>query len=133
MRRLLVLCLLTVVAAPIAAQKQPKRDRYRITSEELSEYGTQSLMDVISKARPHFLQFNAGGTQGLGEATMSGIASRLVVYVGQQAQGDTSVLRYYTAGEMKEVRYYKPSEAMTRLGADNAHVIQLVAKIQIKK
>lgn len=132
MRRLLVLFLLTMIAAPLAAQKQGKRDRYKIVSEELNEYGTQSIMDVIPKARPHFFMFNAGGTSGLGEATMSGVAARLLVYVGQQVQGDSSILRHYNAAEVKEIRYYKPSEAMTRLGADNAHVIQLILKPTVK-
>lgn len=132
MRRLLPVLLLVLLAAPLAAQKAPKRDRYKISAQELAEYGTESLMEVISKARPHFLMFNAGGSAGMGEATVSGVAAQLLVYVGQQRQGDSSVLRFYKANDVKEIRFYKPSEAMTRLGADNAFVIQLMARTPTK-
>lgn len=128
MRRILPIVLLVALAVPLAAQKPPKRDRYKIQAEELAEYGNQTLMEVLPKARPHFLMFNAGTSQGMGEATMAGYASRLLVYVGTQVQGDSSVLRHYKANELKEVRFYKPNEAMGRLGADNAYVIQLVMR-----
>lgn len=123
---LLALALLVVGATNLQSQKAPKQDRYKISREELAQYASQSLSDVIAKARPHFLMFQAGGTQGIGEATISGIAPRLLVYVNTQSQGDSTMLRYYKANEVKEIRFFKPSEAMTRLGADNAYVIQLV-------
>jgi hypothetical protein len=117
-----------LLAAPLAAQKAPKRDRSKITVEELAEYGSQNLAEVISKARPHFFQFYGGGTAGMAEATISGRSAGLLVYIGQQAYGDSSVLSHYKASEVREIRYYKPNEAMTRLGADNAFVIQLTMK-----
>lgn len=123
---LLALTLLTTAAAVLPAQKAPKRDRYKIAREELAEYASQSISEMLPKARPHFLMFQAGGTQGMGEATISGVAPRLLVYVNNQSQGDSTVLKFYKANEIKEIRYYKPSEAMTRLGADNAYVIQLI-------
>lgn len=126
MRRVLPIFLLVLFTAPLEAQRAPKRDHYKIASAELAEYGTQNMLEVLHKARPHFLMFNAGSPQGMGEATMSGVPPRLVVYVGQQIQGDSSVLRFYRAADVKEVRFYKPNEAMGRLGANNAFVIQLV-------
>jgi hypothetical protein len=128
MRRIAPVLLLVLLAAPLAAQKAPKRDRFKIVSEELAEYGNQSLTEVISKARPHFFLAYGGNTGSLVEAGITGIAARLLIFVGQQSHGDTSVLRHYKASEVKEIRYYKPSEAMTRLGADNAYVIQLIMK-----
>lgn len=126
MRRLLPVFLLALLVAPLAAQKAPKRDRSKIVAEELAEYGNQNLGEVISKARPHFFQFYGGGTSGMGEATISGRPASLLVYIGQQSYGDSSVLRHYKASEVREIRYYKPNEAMTRLGAENAFVIQLI-------
>lgn len=131
-KALLALTLLVTAAAILPAQKAPKQDRYKISRVELAEYASQSLADVIAKARPHFLMFQAGGTQGMGEATISGIAPRLLVYVNSQSQGDSTMLRHYKANEIKEVRYFKPSEAMTRLGADNAYVIQLIPLRMVK-
>lgn len=133
MRRLLALCLLTLTAAPLFAQKAPKRDRFKIETQEIAEYGEQNLIEVISKARPHFFQFNAGTSVGMGEATMAGVAPRLLVYVGTQAYGDTSVLRLFKASEMKEIRYYRPNDAMARLGANNAYVIQVLRKAEKEK
>lgn len=132
MRRLLPVLLFALLAAPLAAQKPPKRDRFKIATEELVEYGNQNLSEVISKARPHFFQFYGGATAGLGEATLNGAAARLLVYVGNQSMGDSTILSHYKASEVKEIKYYRPSEAMTRLGADNAFVIHLTM-IPLKK
>jgi hypothetical protein len=128
MRRLVPVLLLALLTAPLAAQKAPKRDRFKISAEEMAEYGNQDLVEVISKARPHFFQFYGGSTAGMGEATLAGTPARLLVYVGQQSHGDSSVLKHFKASEIKEIRYYRPSEAMTRLGADNAFVIQVIRK-----
>lgn len=126
MRRLLLSALLVAIASPAIAQKQPKRDRFKIEAAELAEYSNSDLLEVIRKARPHFLQFNAGSNAGMAEATMQGVAARLLVYIGQQSYGDTSILRHYKASQIKEIRYLRPNDAMVRLGANNAYVIQLI-------
>ena len=128
MRRSLPVFLLMILAGPAVAQNAPKRDRFKIATEELIEYQHQDLVEVISKARPHFFQFYGGMSAGMGEATMSGVPARLLVYVGTQSYGDTSVLRHYKASEVDEIRYLRPGDAMTRLGANNAFVIQLITK-----
>jgi len=116
------------IAAPAMAQKPPKRDRFKIETAELAEYKEQDLIETIQKARPHFLQFNAGSNAGMAEATMQGAAAQLLVYVGQQAYGDTSVLHHFKASDTKEIRYLRPNDAMMRLGANNAYVIQVIPK-----
>ncbi len=126
--RLLSLCLLVAVATPALAQKPPKRDRFKIETAELAEYKEQDLIETIRVARPHFLQFNAGSNAGMAEATMQGAPARLLVYVGSQSMGDTTVLRHYKASETKEIRFLRPNDAMMRLGANNAYVIQLITK-----
>lgn len=128
--RLASVFLLIAVATPVLAQKPPKRDRFKIESAELAEYKEQDLIEVIRVARPHFLQFNAGSTAGMAEATMQGAAARLLVYVGQQSYGDTTVLRHYKASETKEIRFLRPNDAMMRLGANNAYVIQVITTRQ---
>ena len=133
MRRFLLSLALLLVALPLQAQKSKKRDQYKITAEELAEYGEASMSDVIPKARPNFLMFNAGGSSGMGEQTMSGVAAPLLVYVGTLNQGDTSVLRFYKASDVKEVRYFKPGSSMSPQTAGNSSVIQLVMKDRLKE
>lgn len=133
MRRLLLLAALVLVASPLEAQKKNKRDPYKIAAAELAEYGDAAMSEVIPKARPNFLLFNAGGTAGMGEATLSGVANGLLVYVGTQQQGDSSVLRFYKASDVKEVRYYKPGNAGSPHTAGNAFVIQLNMKEREKE
>jgi len=122
-----------LVASPLEAQKKNKRDPYKISIEELAEYGDAHMGEVIPKARPNFLMFNAGGGAGLGEQTMSGMQHQLVVYVGTQQQGDSSVLRFYKASDLKEVRYYKPGNSLSPQLAGNAFVIQLMMKDRREK
>ena len=128
MRKLLLLAALVLAAAPLEAQRAKKRDPYKISGEELAEYGEATMFEVIPRARPNFLMFNAGGGAGLAEQTVSGVAAQLLVYVGTQMQGDSSVLRFYKASDVKEVRYYKPGNASSPQTAGNAFVIQLMMK-----
>lgn len=132
MRRFLLLIALVLVASPLEAQKKNKRDPYKIGTEELAEYGDAPMGEVIPRARPNFLMFNAGGNAGLGEQTMSGVQNQLVVFVGSLQQGDSSVLRFYKASDVKEVRYFKPGNSMSPQTAGNAFVIQLLMKDRLK-
>jgi hypothetical protein len=128
---------LALVAAPLSAGHAQKRERYKIAAEELATFGDQSLADALPKARPQFFQIGgaAGSTQasadgGSGSRCMdlSCQAVQLLVYVGTKREGDSTMLRYYRSSDVKEVRFYKPSEAMARVGADNAYVIQVILK-----
>jgi hypothetical protein len=135
-RPILAALALVVIALPAQAQR---RERYKIATEELATFTDQSMADVIARARPQFLQIgdSHGSTQTEAEggdsqgrcASFGCQANELVVYVGGQAQGDSTQLRYYKADQVKEVRFYKPNEAMARLGANgHAYVIQLILK-----
>ena len=119
---------LLLVALPLQAQKKQKRDPYKITVEELAEYGEQNMMDVMRRARPNLLMFNGGSNAMMGEQTLSGAETGLLIYVGTQQQGDTSVLRFYKANDVQEVRYYKPTNAGSPNTRGDAFVIQLVMK-----
>ena len=131
-RRFVLLAALVLVAAPLQAQKRVKRDPYRISTEELAEFGDAPLSEVIPKTRPQFLMFNAGGGAGLGEQTMTGVQYQLLVFLGTQQLGDTSSLRYYKASDVKEVRYYKPANALSPYTAGTAFVIQIVPRDRLK-
>jgi len=121
--RSLILCLvLAVMAAPLEAQAKVKPQRDRLVAEELAEFGNASLSEVIQRERPQFFRAERMSADG-GRTPW-----RLLVYVGTQMVGDSSVLRSYKASEISLVRYYKPNEATARLGSDNATVIQLTWK-----
>jgi hypothetical protein len=119
---------LLLVAMPLQAQKARRKDPNKISVEELTEFGDQNMGDVIPRLRPNFLMFNGGGGAGLGEQTISGVQAAVLVYVGTQQQGDTSMLREFKASDVKEVRYFKPGNASSPQPAANAFVIQLLMK-----
>jgi len=110
-----------IVAAPLQAQSRGKQQRDRILADELAGYGEASLTEVIETARPHF--FKRDLTHIGGEAPW-----RLLVYIGSQERGDSTVLHTFKASEVKEIRYYKPNEATTRFASENASVILLTLK-----
>jgi len=116
-----------VVAAPLQAQSRGKQQRDRIAAEELASYGEASLTEVIEKARPQFFMPDQTRIDFGLQTTW-----RVLVYIGSQARGDSSILHSYKASEVKEIRYYKPNEATTRFGSDNATVILLTLK-DVKK
>lgn len=112
--------------APAAQQQAPdkkpiKQDRYKITREELADYGASNLFDVISRARPQMMVPPMNGGMG------AGMRPQVQVFLEGQAMGTADALKNYTADRIKEVRYYKPSEAVVRLNvSDGAAVIQLI-------
>ena len=124
MRTATLLLVFAALASPVTAQAQRgKQPRDRILKDELATYGEASLIEVINRARPQF--FMPDQTRiDFGLQT----PWRVLVYVGRQARGDSSVLHSYKASEVTEVRYYKPNEASTRFGSDNASVILLTLK-----
>jgi hypothetical protein len=138
MRSFVFVAALALVATPVSLAHAQKRERYRIAAAELAEYADQNLADVLAKARPQFFQLtgSGGGTMSGAEGNDAGgrcmslscDAAQLLVYVGTQRTGDSTMLHYYKASDVKEVRFYKPDEAMARLGANSAYVIQVIMK-----
>jgi hypothetical protein len=130
LRSVLLLALATFMASPLLAQKKARRDPSKIPIEELAEYGNASVAEVISRARPNFLIL-PGLTAG--DRLMTGVQASVAVYLGTQMLGDTSALRFYKASELHEVRYYKPTNALSPHTAGDAYVIQMVLKDRAKQ
>lgn len=124
MRAASLLLALALVAVPADAEAQRGRlQRDRILADELATFGDATVTEVINRARPHF--FRPDQARGdFGHQTQW----RVLVYVGPQVQGDSSVLHTYKASEVTEIRHYRPNEATTRFGSDNASVILLTLK-----
>lgn len=137
----LALIVATGIAAPLQAQtpaplpEKPsapapkgKQPTDRILAWELDTFGEASLVEVIEKVRPK--SFMADQTRiDFGLQT----PWHILVYKGMQSLGDSSILHTIKASEVKEVRYYRPNEAGTRFGSDNATVILLTMKEPGKK
>ena len=118
-----------MAVSPLQAQKKARRDPNRITLEELAEYGDQSMAEVIPRARPEF--YRLPGVGG-GDLVLTGVKDQLVVYIRTQMLGDTTALRYYKASDLSEVRFFKPSNALSPHTAGNAYTIQLLPKDKLK-
>jgi hypothetical protein len=120
------LILAAVIVAPAHAQTpapKGKQPTDRILAWELETFGEASLTEVIEKVRPKF--FMPDQTRiDFGLQT----AWRVLVYKGMQSLGDSSILHTIKASEVTEVRMYRPNEAATRFGSDNATVILLTLK-----
>ncbi len=138
MKNLRVAFVLTALAIPVGlhAQKAPKKERNRISREELVEAGDRYsvLYDAIRSLRPQFLQVNSRGirTTGIGQgssspgsmpAAGSGGSSALnaqpTVYVDGTRSGDLEFLKGINTNAVQEVRYLTATEAENELGPRN--------------
>jgi len=124
MRRFMIIAALALASMPLEAQKKAKRDQYKITSEELAEYGSANMGEVIRKARPTFYIVTPASDAGIS----SGVEYGILVFVGTQQLGDTSMLHFYRASDVEEVRLYRPANALSPYTGGNAFVIQLQMK-----
>jgi len=123
-RALTLLVLAAFAASPLQAQKKARRDPTKIPQEELAEYGDANMYEVIPRARPDFLHpLNLSP----GDRMVTGVQG-VLIYVESQQLGDETALRYYRASDIKEVRYYKPTDAASPHLSGGAYVIQLIRK-----
>jgi hypothetical protein len=133
MRTLALLALGAALAVPAAAQNRTTaRSSSVLGLDEIVPFGTQRIRYVIERTRPRFLQPDPSAAAG--GSTRSGITTvsrrwRLLVYVGSETRPqDASVLDYYRADQVGEVRYYRTAEASARFATDNASVLQLILR-----
>src|SRR5438270_12207442 len=119
-RRFIVLAALALVATPLHAQKRGRHDSYKITAEELAEFGNASVGEVIQRVRPNFYIFTPSSDAGIALPTMTGVHYDIIVFSGSQQLGDTTLLRFYKASDVQEIRYYKPGNVLSPLTAGNA-------------
>lgn len=135
MNRLLLvlpaLAFLTAAVSTAAAQK-PKRDRYLITAEEISESRVTSAYEAIQRLRPQFLrQPRSTRLPGSFDSTYAAPpAPGIRLFVGDVPQHDIDVLKHIAATYVQEIRYYGPTEAGGRLGVmDGSAAVVVTLKI----
>ena len=131
---------IAALAIPLAAQAQkpPKKERNRISREELVQAAERAtiLYDAIRNLRPHFLQANNRGvrTTGIGSGNNgdsrgampvagSGGSAAMnatpTVYIDGVRSGELDMLKNINTSAVEEVRYLTPTEAENELGPRN--------------
>jgi hypothetical protein len=137
-RRAILLAVCLGGLGPVAAhaQKPPKKERNRISREELVQAAERYsiLYDAIRNLRPHFLQVNARGVRttgigqggtGPGSTPLAGAGgsyaqdAKPTVYVDGTRSGDPDILKNLSTNAVAEVRYLTPTEAENELGPRN--------------
>jgi hypothetical protein len=100
-----------------------RRDPNVITEQEIATSNGSNAYEVISRVRPTFLKQR-------GQTTITqGGSMYATVYVNSQQYGDVTSLRGISADQIREIRYYSASDAVSRFGSQNGTgVIQVITK-----
>ena len=89
---------------------QGRQDRYALSAANLDGYAGRSLLDVIQRARPHWLgNLGPAATQSDGP----------IVYQDGTRMGGPAFLRDIYADNVALVRFLTGPEAQTRFGLDH--------------
>jgi hypothetical protein len=116
MRQLmLALAILSVLAGTAGAQKQkaPRRDRDKITAEEIAQSSNaRSAYDVIKVLRPQWLNVR-------GATTIMQQEIGIMVYRDGSKLGSVDELYNIQADQIKEMRHLSPGDATLRYGTDH--------------
>lgn len=112
---LLVALAATATAEP--AEAQQRRERDRITTEELQASAKEraNLFQAIRSLRPHFLE-GPRGTRSLGGGAVPRVP---LVYLNGTRAGDATMLRDLLTVNVAEVRFTPPTEASNLYGLDH--------------
>lgn len=102
---------LTACASGGGGQSRSSGGGDMLTADEMAEWASQDLFEVIRKLRPRWLQSRA-------PATAQGRQSLAVILDGVRQDGGPEVLRSFRAGEIGSVQYMNARDATTRYGTD---------------
>jgi hypothetical protein len=91
----------------------PRGPSDRLTPEELDQWASQDLFNIVQRLRPAWMQVRA-------PATAQGRPTVAVVLDGQRLQGSLELLRNFKGGDLAEVRFLDARDATTRYGTDMA-------------
>lgn len=106
-----------IAAVPGQADAQ-KRDRDRITRQEIesSSHRALDLYQVIRSLRPHFLE-----VRGVRAAGNSASSIPIALYVDGKRDVGVDGLRAIPPGRVEEVRYLNPTAATNEFGPHGAN------------
>ena len=118
----------TVALAPDARAQELKRDKDKITRQEIE--GTaqrdQDIYQVIRSLRPHFLR-QARGVRSFGNAGVP----YPTLYVDGVKESDLNQLKAIPAAAVDEVRYLEPARAEMDYGADAQGGAVVVKRLKV--
>jgi hypothetical protein len=110
-------------AAAGAPSSGIERNSNLITEQEVAETHATNAYEVITKARPTYLRSRGRSTIN---ARTSEFAS---VYLDGQVYGDIGTLKNIPAQQIREIRYYSASDAVTKFGMQTGSgVIEIKTK-----
>ena len=126
----LVLIGLVVSAGPADAQS-PRRERNRITQDELvAEKSQITTYEIVKVLRPQW--FREGGARQLGGSGASTTQGTPILYIDGIRMDALQLMNSVPVLRIKEIRYLSPRDAHTRFGMGHeGGVIEVeLAKIQ---
>jgi hypothetical protein len=81
-----------------------------ISEQEIAETHASNAYEVINRARPTFLRSRGRSTISAGTSEFAS------VYLDGQAYGNIGTLKNIPAQQIREIRYYSASDAVTKFG-----------------
>jgi TonB-dependent Receptor Plug Domain len=120
---LLAIVASTACATAGAGTGAARRDANLITQQEIAASNEPTAYDVIKRLRPAFLT-----TRGQSSLQVNG-ADYALVYLDGQQYGGLSSLRNISAEQIREIRYYSGTSAVSKFGGmAGSGVIEIVTK-----
>ena len=124
----LLLLALAVAGAPLSAQSSTKRDRNRITEEEVRGSSAQNVYDLVRTLRPQWLRTRGNKTMSTERASgadgqdYAQIATpEIIVYMDGIRFGKDADLRTLSASEIASLQFLDASSATQRFGTGHPH------------
>lgn len=94
------------IASPLLAMTPPERESDIISSVDIASVGAGNAYEALARLRPELVR---------GTPAVYGSAPRLpVLYVDGTREGQIDLLASIRAELIRDMRYYRPSEARTR-------------------
>ncbi|MCL4866673.1 MAG: hypothetical protein KJZ47_12335 [Gemmatimonadales bacterium] len=113
-RRAVLLVVLTLATLPVAGEAQ-RRERNRITQEELAAEKSQgTTFEMVRVLRPQW--FREGGARQLGGSGSSTMQATPILYIDGVRMDALQLMNSVPLGRIKEIRYLAPRDAHTRFG-----------------
>ncbi|GMV05918.1 MAG: hypothetical protein AMXMBFR53_21950 [Gemmatimonadota bacterium] len=114
----LVIPLVVLLSAGVSACASSGGGRSResgggdmLMAEEMAEWASQDLFEVVRKLRPRWLQSRA-------PATARGRQSIAIILDGVRQDGGPEMMRSFRAGDIGSVQFMNARDATTRYGTD---------------
>jgi hypothetical protein len=133
--RILLFVLLAVIVAhaPVEAQSSPRKDRNRISAEEIQAATAQDAHQLVQRLRPHWLRMRGRSSLQTREAEMPGggtgqvLAPReIIVYLNGGRYGTHESLRSLHLDGITDMEYMDGPSATQRFGTGHPHGAILV-------